>query len=93
MTYLAVEDVISRITIASVGVNVSPHLFRTAGASTAAVYGGSHPHLASALLHHTDPRVTEKHYNLATCTSAAQAYAALIKTYRDGRARGSRSDG
>jgi hypothetical protein len=60
MTYLAVEDVISRITIASVGVNVSPHLFRTAGASTAAVYGGSHPHLASALLHHTDPRVTEQ---------------------------------
>ena len=85
MTYLAVEDVISRTTLAMVGVNVSPHLFRTAGASTAAVYAGNHPHLASALLHHTDPRVTEEHYNRATSTSAALSYAALIKEYREGR--------
>jgi integrase len=84
MTYLAVEDVISRTTSATVGVNVSPHLFRTAGASTAAVYAGNHPHLASALLHHTDPRVTEEHYNRATSMSAAQSYAALIKKYREG---------
>ena len=40
---------ISKLTRETIGVDVSPHLFRTAGASTAAVYGGNHPHLASAL--------------------------------------------
>jgi integrase len=76
---------ISKITLATVGVDVSPHLFRTAAASTAAVYGGNLPHLASALLNHTDPRVTEAHYVRASTMSAAQSYAALIKEYREGR--------
>src|SRR5258707_1876547 len=44
-----------------------------------AVYGGSTPYLASAVLDHTDPRVTEEHYNRATSMSAAQSYATLIK--------------
>ena len=35
------------------GVAVSPHLFRTAVASSAAIHGGAYPNLASALLHHT----------------------------------------
>jgi integrase len=77
---------ISKITLETVGVDVSPHLFRTAAASTAAAYGGNVPHLASALLNHTDPRVTEEHYNRATTMSAAQSYAALIREYREGRA-------
>jgi integrase len=65
--------------LATVGVNVSPHLFRTAAASTAAVYAGNTPHLASALLNHSDPAVTEEHYNRASTLSAALAYAALIR--------------
>jgi integrase len=77
---------ISKITLETVGVDVSPHLFRTAAASTAAAYGGNVPHLASALLNHTDPRVTEEHYNRATTMSAGQSYAALIREYREGRA-------
>ncbi len=59
-------SLISKLTREALGVDVSPHLFRTAGASTAAVYGGDHPHLASALLNHRDRRVTEEHYNLST---------------------------
>jgi integrase len=74
---------ISRITRETIGVDVSPHLFRTAGASTAAVYAGSHPHLASALLNHRDPRVTEDHYNRATAISAGEDYARIIQSYRD----------
>jgi site-specific recombinase XerD len=77
---------ISKITLETVGVDVSPHLFRTAAASTAATYGANVPHLASALLNHTDPRITEEHYNRATSMSAAQYYAALAKEYREGRA-------
>ena len=84
MTYKAVARVISKTTLATVGIDVSPHLFRTAGASTAAVHAGSTPHLASALLHHTDPAITEEHYNRASCLSAAQSYAALMRAVRNG---------
>jgi hypothetical protein len=50
---------------------LNPHLFRTAAASTAATYGISTPHLAGALLNHTDPRVTEEHHNRARSISQA----------------------
>jgi integrase len=72
---------ISKVTLQTVGIDVSPHLFRTAAASTAAAYGSNTPHLASALLNHTDPRVTEEHYNRATSVSASKAYADIIKGY------------
>jgi len=62
---------ISKLTHETIGIDVSPHLFRTAGASTAAVYGGNNPHLASALLNHRDPHVTEEHYNRATSSARA----------------------
>jgi integrase len=73
---------ISKLTRETIGNDVSPHLFRTAGASTAAVYGGNHPHLASALLNHRDPRVTEEHYNRATTFSAGEEYALITQSYR-----------
>jgi integrase len=75
------STLISRVTLETTGVDVSPHLFRTAAASTAAAYGSNTPHLASALLNHTDPRVTEEHYNRATSVSASKAYADIIKGY------------
>jgi integrase len=74
---------ISKLTLETIGVDVSPHLFRTAGASTAAVYGGNHPHLASALLNHRDPRITEEHYNRATTFSAGEEYAHITRFYRE----------
>lgn len=73
---------ISKLTRETIGIDVSPHLFRTAGASTAAVYGGNHPHLASALLNHRDPRVTEEHYNRATAFSAGEEYTFITQFYR-----------
>ena len=73
---------ISKITREAIGVDVSPHLFRTAGASTAAVYGGDHPHLASALLSHHDPGVTEEHYNRAMSISAGEEYGIIARFYR-----------
>jgi site-specific recombinase XerD len=82
MTDASVREVVTETTRSSVGVKVSPHLFRTAAASTAAVYGGSTPNLGSAILHHRDSSVTEAHYNRATSMSAAQAYATISKAYR-----------
>jgi site-specific recombinase XerD len=84
MSYSGVAIVISKTTLATIGIDVSPHLFRTAAASTAAVYAGNIPRLASALLHHTDLAVTEEHYNRASSLSAAQAYAAFIRAIGNG---------
>ena len=74
MTAKNLGTLVSKITLETVGVDVSPHLFRTSAATTAAAYGGNTPHLASALLNHTDPRVTEEHYNRATSMNAAEIY-------------------
>jgi integrase len=73
---------ISKITRETIGVDVSPHLFRTAGASTAAIYVGNNPHLASALLNHRDQRVTEEHYNRAVSLSAGEEYGIIAQLYR-----------
>jgi len=72
---------VSRLTRETLGVDVSPHLFRAAASTTAATYGSRFPHLASALLNHTDPRVTEEHYNRATSISAANAYAEITQGF------------
>jgi integrase len=81
-TYTAVGRAVSEATLATLGVKVSPHLFRTSAASTAAIHGGCTPHLASALLHHGHPSITEEHYNRASSLSAAQTYTTLVKTLR-----------
>jgi hypothetical protein len=86
MTAKNLGTLISKLTRETIGVDVSPHLFRTAGVSTAAVYGGKYPHLSSALLgHHRDPRVTEENYNRATSLEAGDTYAAITEAYRSPR--------
>ena len=76
-----VATLIGTTTLSTIGVKVSPHLFRTAAASGAAIYGGDNPHLGSAVLHHTDPRVTLEHYNRATSLTAAESFRQLIRQY------------
>jgi hypothetical protein len=68
-------------TLSTVGVAVSPHLFRTAAASSAAIYAGNNPHLGSAVLHHTDPRVTNNHYNRATSLHATERFRQIVRQY------------
>jgi hypothetical protein len=82
MTYHGVEQTISRTTAETIGVSVCPHLFRAAGASTAAVYAGEKPFLGSTLLHQRDHRVCEEHYNRASTLNAVQAYGDLIRDLR-----------
>ncbi len=84
MTIKNLGTLVSKITLETLGVDVSPHLFRTAAATTAAAYGGSTPHLASAMLNHTDPRVTEEHYNRASSVRATEIYAEIINGYLRG---------
>ena len=77
----SLREVISATTLATVGVAVSPHLFRSCAASTAAIRGGENPYLASALLHHTHPSVTNAHYNWATSLSAAESLRQIVRQY------------
>ena len=77
----AVESVLTETTRTTVGIAVSPHLFRTAIASSAAIHGGANPHLASALLHHTDAPCTEAHYNRASSISAGESLRSVIQEY------------
>ena len=76
-----VTDLINAATLSTVGVAVSPHLFRTAVASTAAIYGGENPHLGSALLHHTDSNLINEHYNRASSLSAAENFRQIVRQY------------
>jgi site-specific recombinase XerD len=86
MTVRKIGTLISKVTCEALGVDVSPHLFRTAIASTAAAYGGATPHLASALLNHTDPHITEEHYNRASSFNAGKIYGDItMSSRRDGK--------
>lgn len=66
-------------TLSTLGLSVTPHLFRTAAASAAAIYGGANPHLGSAVLHQADPRVTMEHYNRATSLSAGENFRQIVR--------------
>jgi integrase len=81
ITNKQVARVIRLTTLSTLGVAVSPHLFRTSAASTAATYGGENPYLASALLHHTDSSVNNAHYNRATSLTAAESFRQIVRQY------------
>ena len=79
MTRKNFGTLISKITHEAVGVDVSPHLFRTAGVSTAAILAGELPHLGTALLGHTDARIAEEHYRRVSSISAAKIFSHIIR--------------
>jgi integrase len=81
MRYSSVARSIEDTTLLALGLKVSSHMFRTSAATSAALHAGDLPHFASALLHHTDPKVTHEHYVRASSTSAARAYASIIDSY------------
>jgi integrase len=72
---------ISKVTLRTIGVDVSPHLFRTAAATTAAMYCGDNPYLPSALLGHCDQRIAHEHYVRASSINAAKEYASIVRQY------------
>jgi site-specific recombinase XerD len=84
MSYDGVERVIKATTAATVGVDVSPHLFRISAASTAAARGGDNLQLGCALLNHTHRTVTDEHYNRASSLSAAEKLRQVVRRYQEG---------
>jgi integrase len=69
-------------TCSTLGISVSAHLFRSAAATTAALYASHMPHLASVVLQHKDPHVTEEHYNRANSLTVAAQYAQIVRELR-----------
>ena len=83
MLVQTVSSLVTQITRETIGIGISPHLFRTADATTAAEACSDMPHLASALLGHSDPKITEEHYNRASSLKAGQDYASIVQQYDD----------
>jgi integrase len=90
MSYSGVALTIKATTFSTVGIDVSPHLFRTSVASTAATHSAN-PHLGAALLHHTDAQVTQEHYNRASSLTAVRKLREVMQLYVTDR--GSRNVG
>jgi integrase len=82
LCYLGVEAIIMSTTETATGVCVSPHLFRSSAATTAAIHAGTTPYLASALLDHRDSKTTQEHYNRASSLSAGKEYGNIVQMYR-----------
>jgi integrase len=85
MTGRKVGVLIARTTEETLGIAISPHLFRTADATTAADARGDMPYLASALLGHSHASITEEHYNRASSLSAGNEYAEIVRKHYSAR--------
>jgi integrase len=81
MTVNGVARNISMTTLATVGVDLSPHLFRMSAASTAAIFASDHPGLGSVVLDHTSEAVTNKNYNRATTETAVERWHSVLGEY------------
>ena len=66
----------------TIGIDIGPHMFRTAAATYSAARATGIPGLASALLQHRDRRMTEAHYNRATSHQAAQRYEEMLRAIK-----------
>lgn len=82
MRQATMADLIPELTLSLVGVRISPHLFRTVAATSAALHAGDNPHFASALLHHHHPTVAQQHYIRASSINAGRALTEVAKKYR-----------
>ena len=82
MSCASIAETIPDTTETTIGVRVSPHLFRTAGVTTLATRASDKPHAGSALLHHRPGPVTQENYNRASCISAGKSLRDVNQHYR-----------
>lgn len=78
MSYTGVQRLVADTTTRELGKTIRPHMFRHCVPYTIANIDGSQIDLASSLLQHTDPRTTEKHYNLARSVESTRAFEEII---------------
>jgi hypothetical protein len=80
LSYSSVGLAITDSTEATLGIRLSPHAFRRALKTTA--IHSRHPGLATAILQHTDPRVTEEFYNRSSSLSAAAELGKILRSLK-----------
>jgi site-specific recombinase XerD len=85
------SSLLPEVTLKTVGIAISPHLFRTAGATTAAVAKGDMPHLGTALLGHINHRITEEDYIRPSSVIAGNELAVVLQHYGSRKHCGSTS--
>ena len=78
MSYAGVQRLVANTTKRVLGKAVGPHMFRHCVPYTIANIDGSRIDLASALLQHSDPRITQKHYNLAHSIESSRAFGSIV---------------
>ena len=77
--YSGVAVVITETTRQTLGIPISPHLFRSCAASTATKHGSKTPNLGNAILNHRDPTIVEKHYNRSRSSYYAREFGNTIE--------------
>lgn len=70
---------ISRLTKAMLGVDISPHLFRDAAATTIARTVPAQARAIAGVLGHSSLRTADRYYNQAKCLDASRSYTAIIE--------------
>jgi integrase len=78
LAYTYVGAIITETTRRELGIAVNPHLFRDCAVFTVAHEAGRQMGIASALLQHTDQRVTEAHYNRGATVEAVKSFHRIV---------------
>jgi site-specific recombinase XerD len=73
---------ITRHTAGAFGRPVNPHLFRDAAATTIALADPDRVGIVTPLLNHASLNTAQRHYNLASMTSAAEAWHEVLQGIR-----------
>jgi integrase len=82
MSNSGIQRLVTQTTKKTLGIAMGPHMFRHCAPYTIANFDGSKIHLASALLQHSDPRTTEKYYNLAHSVESSKIFAKIISNLK-----------
>jgi integrase len=82
MTHNTLHHVVITRTGAAFGRSVSPHLFRDCAVTSLGVGNPEHVWVGMRLLHHADPRTTERHYDQALADHAVRHYQSSVQRQR-----------
>jgi hypothetical protein len=70
------------ITSEAFGKAIPPHFVRDCAMTSLGNENPEHVRLSMSLLHHADPRIAEKHYNLASDSRAVEKFQNSIRDLR-----------
>ncbi len=82
MSKSGIHRLVAQTTKKALGIAIGPHMFRHCAPYTIANFDGSKIYIASALLQHSDPRTTEKYYNLAHSVESSKIFAKIISNLK-----------